>query len=61
MLVLNTKDINDLYGKEVYVLIHNENSIFCLDITVKGNNFENMDKDYIAQKCVEYMQANENG
>lgn len=55
------KDINDLYGKEVYVLIHNENSILCLDITVKGNNFENMDKDYIAQKCVEYMQANENG
>lgn len=55
------KDINDLYGKEVYVLIHNENSILCLDITVKGKDFKNMDKDYIAQKCVEYMQANENG
>lgn len=55
------KDINDLYGKEVYVLIRNENSILCLDITVKGKDFKNMDKDYIAQKCVEYMQANENG
>lgn len=55
------KDMNDLYGKEVYVLIHNENSILCLDITVKGKDFKNMDKDYIAQKCVEYMQANENG
>lgn len=55
------KDINDLYGKEVYVLIHNENSILCLDITVKGKDFKNMDKDYIAQKCVEYMQSNENG
>ena len=54
------KERNDLYAKEIYVLIHNKNSILCLDITVKGNNFENMDKDYIAQKCVEYMQAQAN-
>ncbi len=55
------KERNDLYAKEVYVLIHNENSILCLDVTMEGKNFEDMDKDYIVQKCVEYMQANENG
>lgn len=55
------KDQRASNSKKIYVLIHNGNSILCLDITVKGKDFKNMDKDYIAQKCVEYMQANENG
>lgn len=54
------KDQRNSNSKKIYVLMHNENSILCLDITVEGKNFKNMDKDYIAQKCVEYMQANEN-